>query len=385
MRGEHRVCQGGGRDRGGIIPACAGSTKPSSVMLVNFPGSSPHARGAPPLPSSRSRAPWDHPRMRGEHLLRQHEGSRYQGIIPACAGSTSMKRAMSSPIWGSSPHARGAPARCGGRAKRGGIIPACAGSTSSLVLLRQLAEDHPRMRGEHRSGLCRCRPSRGSSPHARGALGVGAEHERPRGIIPACAGSTTWQGLATGYARDHPRMRGEHGSFKTGCAVWWGSSPHARGAPRKAWALRARSVDHPRMRGEHYVLLAEDLRRDGIIPACAGSTRARIGIRFARLGSSPHARGARSIRACSIRRRRDHPRMRGEHERPPYPPTVPVGIIPACAGSTSLPDTATLSPLGSSPHARGAPTPHLPACLSPRIIPACAGSTCLDLGSTPLA
>ena len=140
------VCRVAVRD--GIIPACAGSTLTVSV-------SSPVA--------------WDHPRMCGEHLLlvdaqSSRPGSSphvrgalwsifgadwSRGIIPACAGSTRLYRTTYQPMrdhprmcgehqvrdtlygttQGSSPHVRGAR---GGSAAGGsgrGIIPACAGST----------------------------------------------------------------------------------------------------------------------------------------------------------------------------------------------------------------------------------------------------------------
>ena len=50
--------------------------------------------------------------------------------------------------------------------------------------------DHPRIRGEHCSGAPIIRPSRGSSPHTRGApVGLVAGDGGVR-IIPAYAGST---------------------------------------------------------------------------------------------------------------------------------------------------------------------------------------------------
>ena len=50
---------------------------------------------------------------------------------------------------GSSPHARGAQHAAFEAYKAEGIIPACAGSTSSASSPLRLAMDHPRMRGEH--------------------------------------------------------------------------------------------------------------------------------------------------------------------------------------------------------------------------------------------
>ena len=138
------------RHRRGIIPACAGSTFQSVTVTltsrdhprmcgehrshvrlrIRVSGSSPHVRGAPSADFSTM--------LPG-------------GIIPACAGSTSAncrqrKNARDHPrmcgehLWnglrrngvtGSSPHVRGAQ----NKRKHGiildGIIPACAGSTSA--------------------------------------------------------------------------------------------------------------------------------------------------------------------------------------------------------------------------------------------------------------
>ena len=168
-------------------------------------------------------------------------------------------------------------------------------------------------------------------------------------------------------------MRGEHKTFETFQFVNRGSSPHARGAP---------------------LLLLSFSPRHGIIPACAGSTYTFLGMsRYlwdhprmrgehsvsdvdmqGLVGSSPHARGAR-----------DNLRVVGRG----------IGIIPACAGSTSS-STGTESSRGdhprmrgehrpgrpqsarrpgSSPHARGARWTRSESSRATGIIPACAGST----------
>ena len=167
VRGALFWCSGVCPDSG-IIPACAGSTVDHFVVGLERgdhprmcgehlpliftpplrPGSSPHVRGARMAMSARPRCagiipacagstrpaapnqsiPRDHPRMCGEHPIN---------------APTSTARA------GSSPHVRGARHHSGGCAAYGGIIPACAGSTIETNRLLQVGRDHPRMCGEH--------------------------------------------------------------------------------------------------------------------------------------------------------------------------------------------------------------------------------------------
>ena len=155
----------------GIIPACAGSTRMSR-----------------PPPTRRR----DHPRMRGEH---------------------SVKITVKVQSQGSSPHARGAQHRLRVRDQLQGIIPACAGSTACSRLSRRGRWDHPRMRGEHALGGLVDSALEGSSPHARGAPRPAQPRHLEQGIIPACAGSTWRAPCARGGRRDHPRMRGEHSNL----------------------------------------------------------------------------------------------------------------------------------------------------------------------------
>ena len=213
---------------------------------------------------------------------------------------------------GSSPHARGAPDVAVEHQPRPGIIPACAGSTIGGWRNRKRPRDHPRMRGEHRAQAVLHVRSAGSSPHARGAPQRTSGRQGRRGIIPACAGSTSRSPAPCSRSGDHPRMRGEHILAGWRLVVHGGSSPHARGAPDIAYLRFA---------------------NEGIIPACAGST----------VTASEFFAEAW-----------DHPRMRGEHVY--FPRHVPL-------------------PLGSSPHARGALCVRCRHAGARGIIPACAGST----------
>ena len=233
----------------------------------------------------------DHPRMRGEHSNTgpatafrlgssphargtprpMMTGIAWSGIIPACAGNTCLCLVWCRGAWdhprmrgehrhptlelagfrGSSPHARGTLVFAVLLCLIGGIIPACAGNTSWLIFARPVLRYHPRMRGERMQLFGHLLVSKGSSPHARGTLFSHAIWRGICGIIPACAGNTMCVGLTCWGIWDHPRMRGEHGEIELRCLYSWGSSPHARGTPM----IRRTSGTAIR-----------------IIPACAGNT-----------------------------------------------------------------------------------------------------------------
>ena len=209
------------------------------------------------------------------------------------------------------------------------------------------------MCGEHQNASRLSHGPLGSSPHVRGALRPSATIGLGCGIIPACAGSTLFCHRFFGRFRDHPRMCGEHLPESAICGHSRGSSPHVRGA-------------------QNLLPIMQDL--DGIIPACAGSTCARLSARLEHgdhprmcgehtkelaigectVGSSPHVRGARHSSHGYARFNRDHPRMCGEHQ---------------CMFPGQVPRR------GSSPHVRGALQLRGSRTDARGIIPACAGST----------
>ena len=232
---------------------------------------------------------------------------------------------------------------------------------------------HPRMRGEHSATDSTPGIHAGSSPHARGAPRRSSPLRLRPGLIPACAGSTSSTVVASPRTWAHPRMRGEHGGGGGPVTFRPGSSPHARGA-------------RPVPRGVNV--------RRRLIPACAGSTRPCWG-RILPLWAHPRMRGEHVTGAeYVVHTPGSSPHARGA---PITPDADPLNkrLIPACAGSTPLwtppscptrahprmrgehadPGARRRDVAGSSPHARGAHRdhPHQPGFT--RLIPACAGST----------
>ena len=90
------------------------------------------------------------------------------------------------------------------------IIPAYAGSTDYKGFSSKVAQDHPRVCGEHAWFLSLSMVYRGSSPRMRGARATGNEDMRHGRIIPAYAGSTIDGVGGKGIHEDHPRVCGEH-------------------------------------------------------------------------------------------------------------------------------------------------------------------------------
>ena len=111
-----------------------------------------------------------------------------------------------------------------------GIIPAYAGSTWYTGALSDLAQDHPRVCGEHVLLAVKSGDATGSSPRMRGAPIVQIATLCDHGIIPAYAGSTLPQATVSLSSEDHPRVCGEHDWLLTILVVGRGSSPRMRGA-----------------------------------------------------------------------------------------------------------------------------------------------------------
>ena len=193
------------------------------------------------------------------------------------------------------------------------------------------------------------------------------------GIIPAYAGSTRHGQRYSSQGWDHPRVCGEHFLEILVNADNTGSSPRMRGAHDPSGML---------------------IRRVGIIPAYAGSTK-KLQRNLLMIWDHPRVCGEHAVRwplpgiAAG-----SSPRMRGAHVEL-FVRSLVLGIIPAYAGSTcwspswcrrgwdhprvcgehNTAVTAMCGVSGSSPRMRGAPRDALGDRVAHGIIPAYAGST----------
>ena len=177
------------------------------------------------------------------------------------------------------------------------FIPAGAGNTTAGNTRSKPWRVHPRWCGEH-SPCCAMRSiSNGSSPLARGTLHHIGQPARRRRFIPAGAGNTREERLASPSTPVHPRWRGEHAEGAAAMSRRSGSSPLARGThvpivcigdqrrfipagagntSNTTMTTSAGSV-HPRWRGEHPVETSFMKRRSGSSPLARGTLDMHIG------------------------------------------------------------------------------------------------------------
>ena len=193
---------------------------------------------------------------------------------------------------------------------RGRITPACAGRRPPIGHKYSIAWDHPRLRGE-KCVICLVANLKiGSPPPARGEVDAAFAILPHSGITPACAGRRTLSKPRFAVLKDHPRLRGEKCICSRRHCAKIGSPPPARGEAALGCCGK---------------------NEQGITPACAGR--------------SLHADGA-------VRRKWDHPRLRGEKV---------------------LRGLRNFALIGSPPPARGEVNTLLSPQAYPGITPACAG------------
>ena len=294
----------------------------------------------------------DHPRGRGDDI-----GEQVNGIIFA----------------GPPPRARGRPTSWTKAAASSGTTPAGAGTTPPPSSTGLGARDHPRGRGDDRSGSCTPAPCRGPPPRARGRLATAANASAFPRTTPAGAGTTPCPPRTPATSRDHPRGRGDDGTSRPGPVVCRGPPPRARGrlaglptegeelgttpagagttGPSPWWASLRR--DHPRGRGDDSRSVFPDVDSPGPPPRARGR-RAGEAERAGGLGTTPAGAGTTCGRSPTAASPGDHPRGRGDDPGRK--------IDRECRQ-------------GPPPRARGRPATYAATSAQPRTTPAGAGTT----------
>ncbi len=206
-----------------------------------------------------------------------------------------------------------------------------------------------------------------------------------------CAGSSEYRRVEGAVVRDHPRVRGEQWGADISTSTGGGSPPRARGAAGRlhveveregitpacagsspgSSGRPSRPPDHPRVRGEQFDGWQAFRASMGSPPRARGAGPA-AGHRVDVAGITPACAGSSGRRCGQQRGLRDHPRVRGEQLKQEFgerlaegsPPRargaaarvvagVAVrGITPACAGSRP-PAPALACGDGDHPRVRG--------------------------------
>ena len=250
---------------------------------------------------------------------------------------------------GSSPLARGLLGVLRGSSDRPGIIPARAGFTSGVSSGLAAKRDHPRSRGVYMVPAVNTAPNPGSSPLARGLPGRLVVRRLGVRIIPARAGFTACAWFQVVMIADHPRSRGVYLSRRRMRRMLRGSSPLARGLPHCTAPYTCSRGIIPARAGFTGGAPAES-DGPGDHPRSRGVYPSFSAILSAVFGSSPLARGLR-VRVLLF--------------------LVVVRIIPARAGFTG-PGPRRRCPHRDHPRSRG-------------VYIQSAVRTVADFGSSPLA
>ena len=355
-----------------IIPARAGFTR-------HCPGSSssepdhPRSRGVYFYVVQSGENTWgSSPLARGLRVV-VRPGGHVAGIIPARAGFTHLPGATRRRLWdhprsrgvylsiprlnslssGSSPLARGLLGVDVGCRTGGRIIRARAGFTSCATAIARRSEDHPRSRGVYSTSQDPSMSPGGSSPLARGLRAEYRSGHHRQWIIPARAGFTKWAKWIADLTRDHPRSRGVYHLPSPCRDGGGGSSPLARGLPPEGAQRGVEGRIIPARAGFTAGFSART-RNSGDHPRSRGVYGVETDREHGDIGSSPLARGLRGTgRRVSLASRIIPARAGFTCIYPPRPPNAP--DHPRSRGVYEVMSSGALPAIGSSPLARGLP------------------------------
>ena len=188
LRGEHLFRSVHLPFQPGSPPPTRGTQELFTSNAIDF-GITPAYAGNTSFFISFSFTKWDHPRLRGEHLLSPFRAVKRRGSPPPTRGTPMFGKHQSTEFR---------------------ITPAYAGNTISFTKYHHQDQDHPRLRGEHLSDVKKQSSTMGSPPPTRGTLCSVGSLFSLSGITPAYAGNTIFKTFISYRDKDHPRLRGEH-------------------------------------------------------------------------------------------------------------------------------------------------------------------------------
>ena len=228
MRGEKFVPAFFGTNSTGSPPLAQGKVFCCFCYHANF-RITPACAGKSAARTSGRNPPQDHPRLRGEKFGKQVRIPRRAGspplargkacfksrnihltrITPACAGKSEFSYQHQKTAK-DHPRLRGEKLiRLSPLSLHEGSPPLARGKVSASIVYIFAAWDHPRLRGEKKLTFAAAAMKRGSPPLARGKVVKVAALCLPLGITPACAGKSEKSDFQISTPRDHPRLRGE--------------------------------------------------------------------------------------------------------------------------------------------------------------------------------
>ena len=171
-----------------------------------------------------------------------------------------------------------------------GLIPAHAGKTHGRSTRNPETPAHPRSRGENVLTAQYSPPTGGSSPLTRGKPRPCCSATHVARLIPAHAGKTRSTRERQDASSAHPRSRGENMATHKKNRITGGSSPLTRGKQQTTWSflppwrlipahagktasrspLTRRRRAHPRSRGENFLSSHLLIIGDGSSPLTRG-------------------------------------------------------------------------------------------------------------------
>ena len=246
----HTVC-------GTAHPRGCGAERDAVARHASEQGSSPQVRGRPPAPCPRAVSPRLIPVGAGQ-TPRTAEDTSQPRAHPRGCGADKGPKDNATELWGSSPQVRGRLRRRRRRRLGPGLIPAGAGQTRTRCHCDTTARAHPRRCGADAIRAVEGFSAAGSSPQVRGRHRAIRRRDRGAGLIPAGAGQTCASTKVGSHVAALPRRCGA--DYRPAARRFrdWGSSPQVRGRHNAS---------------------AGHASEDGLIPAGAGQTGARISFR----------------------------------------------------------------------------------------------------------